>query len=161
MIKRRVHIPLAKAKVYIAEMHIMLRCKTVPLKKLQMLVGKLRHTAIILPAVKGFFMPLNDAMGGSPETIGLGFPSEVWQSLLDLISLLRLLSSRPTHIRELVPDMPKYAGYHDAAAEGAGGAWFSLCNAISPLVWREEFPPDIAAEVVSKGTVGSQILTWN
>ena len=60
--------------------------------------------------------------------IGLGLHSEVRRALLDLISLLRLLSSRPTHVRELVPDMPMYAGYHDAAAEGAGGVWFSLVD---------------------------------
>ena len=156
-IKRTVHLPPAKAKAYITKMHTLLRRKTVPLKKLQTLVGKLRHAAIILPAAKGFFTPLNDAMHGSPKTIGLGTYSEVRQLLLDLISLLHLLSSRPTHVRELVPDMPKYAGYHDAAAEGAGGIWFSLCNDISPLVWREEFPADIAAEVVSEDTPHGQL----
>jgi hypothetical protein len=53
--------------------------------------------------------------------IGLGKHSEVRAALEDLVFLLRLLGSRPTHIRELVPDMPHYVGYHDAAAEGAGG----------------------------------------
>ena len=38
--------------------------------------------------------------------------------------------------------MPRYVGYHDAAAEGAGGVW-------SPWVWRLEFPTDIAQDVVS------------
>jgi hypothetical protein len=126
------------------ETHTMLRRKTVPLKKLQMLVGKLRHAAIILPAAKGFFTPLNDAMRGNPKIISLRIHLEVRRALLDLISLLRLLSSRPTHVRELVPDMPKYAGYHDAAAEGARGIWFSLVDDISPVVWREAFPADIA-----------------
>jgi len=45
-----------------------------------------------------------------------------------------------------------YAGYHDAAAEGVGGVWFSLVNDTSPVVWREVFPADIAAEVVSEDT---------
>jgi len=117
-----------------------------------MLVGKLRHAAIILPVAKGFFTPLNDVMRGSPKIIGLGLHSEVRRALLDLISLLRLLSSRPTHIRELVPDMPMYAGYHDAAAEGASGVWFSLVDDTSPVVWREVFPADIAVEVVSEDT---------
>ena len=151
-VKRTVQLPLVKAKAYITETHTMLRRKTVPLKKLQMLVGKLRHAAIILPAAKGFFTPLNDAMRGSPKIIGLGIHSEVRRALLDLISLLHLLSSRPTHVRELVPDMPTYAGYHDAAAEGAGGVWFSLVDDTPPAVWREAFPADIAAEVVSEDT---------
>jgi hypothetical protein len=65
----------------------------VPLKKLQMLVRKLRHALIILPAAKGFFSPINDAMGGSPKLIGLGADSEVRGALKDLISLMHLLSS--------------------------------------------------------------------
>jgi hypothetical protein len=156
-VKRTVHLPPAKATVYIKETHTMLRRKTVPLKRLQMLVGKLRHAFIIFPAAKGFFSPLNDAMHGSPNLIGLGANSEVRKALEDLISLMHLLSSQPTHIRELVPDMPHHAGYHDAAAEGAGGVWFSLCDNTPPVVWREEFPEDIATELVSADTPNGQL----
>ncbi len=148
-VKHTVQLPPAKASTYIKETHVMLWQKTVPLKKLQMLVGKLRHASTILPVAKGFFSPLNDAMWGSPKLIGLGTDSEVRRALEDLISLMHLPSSRPTHVRKLVPDMPHYAGYHDAAAEGAGGVWFSLCDDTPPVVWREEFPEDIAREVVS------------
>jgi hypothetical protein len=151
-VKRTVHLPPTKAAAYIKETHTLLRRKTVPLKNLQMLVEKLRHASIILPAAKGFFSPLNDEMRGSPKLIGLGADSEVRRALEDLISLMHLLSSRPTHIRELVPDVPHHASYRDAAAEGAGGVWFSLCDDTPPVVWREEFPEDIAREVVSVDT---------
>ncbi len=114
-----------------------------------MLVRKLWHALTILPAAKGFFSPLNDAMQGSFKLIGLGADSEVRRALEDLISLMHLLSSQPTHVHELVPDMPHHAGYQDAAAEGAGGVWFSLCDDTPPVVWREEFSEDIAREVVS------------
>ncbi len=131
-VKRTVHLTPAKAAAYIKETHTLLRRKTVPLKNLQMLAGKLRHASIILPTAKGFFSPLNDAMHGSPKLIGLGADSEVRRALEDLISLMHLLSLQPTHVRELVP-VPHHASYHDAAAEGAGGVWFSLCND-TPLV---------------------------
>jgi hypothetical protein len=62
---------------------------------------------------------------------------------------MHLLSSQPTLVCELVPDMPHHAGYHDAAAEGARKVWFSLCDDTPPVVWREKFPEDIASEVVS------------
>ncbi len=88
-------------------------------------------------------------MRGNPKLVGLGADSEVRGALEDLISLMHLLSSRPTHVRELVPDVPHHASYHDAAAEGAGGVWFSLCDDTPPVVWREAFPDDIAREVVS------------
>jgi hypothetical protein len=128
-----------------------------PLKKLQTLVGKLRHALIILPAARGFFPPLNDAMRGNPKLIGLGAESEVTGALKDLILLMHLLSLRPTHVRELVPDVPQHAGYHDAAAEGAGGVWFLLRNDTPPVVWREAFPDNIAGEVVSVETPNGRL----
>ncbi len=92
-VKRTLHLTSAKASAYIKEMHTMLRRKMVPLKKLQMLVGKLWHASIILPAAKGFFLPINDAMQGSPKLIGLGADSEVRGGLEDLIFRMHLLSS--------------------------------------------------------------------
>ncbi len=50
---------------------------------------------------------------------------------------------------ELVANMPRYVGYHDAAAKGAGGVWFSLTDHMPPLIWREGFPPDISSNVVT------------
>jgi len=92
-VKRTVHLPPAKAAAYIKETHTLLRRKTIRLKNLQMLVGKLRHASVIFPAARGFFSPLNDAMCGSPKLIGLGANSEVRRALEDLISLMHLLSS--------------------------------------------------------------------
>jgi hypothetical protein len=45
--------------------------------------------------------------------------------------------------------MPRYVGYHDAAAEGAGGVWFSLMYDMPLLVWRLPFLDDIATEVIT------------
>jgi hypothetical protein len=105
---------------------------------------------MILPAAKGFFTPLNNAMKGNPMLIRLGKHSEVRWALEDLVSLLRLLGSRLMHVWELVPDMLHYVGYYDVAAEGAGGVWFLLINNMLPLVWREAFPNDISSEVISE-----------
>ncbi len=59
---RTVRLPAKKAKAYIKEAHKVLRRKTVQLKSMQALVGKLRHASIILPAAKGFFTPINTAL---------------------------------------------------------------------------------------------------
>ncbi len=53
--------------------------------------------------------------------------------------------------------MPHHVGYHDAAAEGAGGVWFSLSDDTPPVVWREEFPEDIAWEVVLVDTPNGRL----
>jgi hypothetical protein len=133
-IKRTIHLPPTKATAYIRETHRILRRRSVPVKDLQTLVGKLRHSSIILLAARGFFTPINTAMQGAIEVVGLGAASEIRAALEDLISLIRLLGSRPTHVRELVVDMPQYVGYHDAVAEGPGGVWFSLSHIMPPGV---------------------------
>jgi hypothetical protein len=156
-VKQLVYLPRAKALAYIKEMHRMLCRKTVSLKQLQMLVGKLRHVPIILPVAKGFFSPINNAMQGSPKLVGLGANSKLRKVLEDLISILWLLSLRPTHVQELVPAMSHFAGYHDAAAEGAEGVWLSLCDNKPPMIWCKEFPTDIAADVVSENTPHSHL----
>ncbi len=74
-------------------------------------------------------------MKGSPKHIILGANLEVRAALENLCTLLRILASRPTHVQELVPDMPQYVGYHDAAADRVGQVWFSLVNNMSPVVW--------------------------
>jgi hypothetical protein len=147
-IKRTIQLPPVKAKAYICETHCILRQKSVPLKDLQTLVGKLRHASIILLAAHGFFTPINAAMKIGTKVTGLGKASEIRAALEDLCLLLRLLGLRPTHIGELVVDMPQYAGYHNAAAEGAGGVWFSLAHKMQPVVWRLLFPCNVSDEVV-------------
>jgi hypothetical protein len=160
-IKQTVHLPPAKATAYIRETHCILHRKSVPLKILQGVVGKLRHVFIILPATRGFFTPINSAMKGSPKHIILGAHSKVRAALKDLCTLLCILASRPTHVRELVPDMPHYVGNHDVAAEGAGGVWFSLVDNMPPVVWQAAFPHDIASEVVSDGNPEGRLTNSN
>jgi hypothetical protein len=152
-VKRTVHLPPAKAKAYIKETHRILRRKSVPLKTLQEVVRKIRHASIILPAACGFLSPINAAMRGSPKSVGLGAKSKLQAALKDMCTFLSLLSSQPTHVRELVLDMPHYVGYHDVAAAGLGGIWFSLTNNMPPSVWRAAFPLDIESEVISNNNL--------
>ncbi len=100
-------------------------------------------------------------MKGSPKHIILGTQSKVRAALKDICTFLRILASRPTHVRELVPDMPHYVGYHDAAAEGAGGVWFSLVDNMPPVVWRAAFLHDIASKVVSDGNPEGRLTNSN
>ena len=53
--------------------------------------------------------------------------------------------------------MPRYVGYHDMAAEGAGGVWFSLMDHMPPLVWCKCFPPDITSDMVTDANPAGSI----
>jgi hypothetical protein len=105
-IKQTIQLLPVKAKAYIKETHCILRQKSVQMKDLQTLVGKLRHASIILPAARWFFTPINAAMKGVTKVVGLGKASDIRAALEDLCSMLQLLCSRPTHVCELVVDMP-------------------------------------------------------
>ena len=147
--KRTVTLPEEKSKRYTDAAKSMLQKKKVPTKKFQKVVGQLKHAAMIMPAAKGFFTPINRAVQGQPKHIGLGSSSEIRHSLTDICELLKMLTKRPTHVDEIIPGAPKYIGFHDAAAEGAGGVWFSLECSMPPIVWRTKFPEDIQRQVVS------------
>jgi hypothetical protein len=105
--------------------------------------------ALIMPGVKGLFSPINKALRGEPQTIGLGKNSDVRAALLDMAHMISSLAQRPTHIKELVPGDDHYTGYCDACATGAGGVWFSGDLYLRPLVWRVPFPAEIASQVIS------------
>ena len=131
-IKRTIRLPKEKAMRYIKEAHAMLRRKRIPMKTFQTVVGKLRHAALILPATQGFFTPLNNVLKSKEKSISLNDDGR--EAVQDTCTLIHRLSKRPTHVNKLVPDQPSYAAYHDAAAEGAGGVWFSLTNNMQPLL---------------------------
>jgi hypothetical protein len=101
-------------------------------------------------------------MQGGLKKIGLGQRSDIQAALNDLCSLIHILSLHLTHVREIIIDMPRYVGYHDAAAKGAGVVWFHLGHAMPPVVWRLAFLPDIAQDVISlsipKGSITNSDL---
>jgi hypothetical protein len=147
--RRTVQLPQAKADGITKDLKRIIRKHTVAIKIFQKIVGKLQHTAIILPASKFLFTPLNNAMKGDPVAVSLGKISEVRATLLDFVSLIADLAKRPTHISEIVPSDPHYIGHCDASGSGAGGVWFSSIHCMVPTVWRVQSPPDITAAVVS------------
>jgi hypothetical protein len=111
-------------------------------------LGKLQHVSIILPAARGFFTPLNNIVKSTTKSIVLGTGARA--AILDICTLIHLLSKRPTHVNKIIPDPPSYVAYHDAAADGASGVWFLLSNTMQPLIWRVKFPQDITDNVISK-----------
>jgi hypothetical protein len=71
------------------------------------------------------------------------------QCLQDFHTLIKIMCTRPTFCRELVPNTPDYVGYCDASKLGAGGVWMSGTKFVRPTVWRLEFPSNIRERVVS------------
>jgi hypothetical protein len=144
-----VRLPEQKSETLLKELRKALKKRRLPFKRFRSLVGRLQHAARILPAGKSFFTPMNEAMRGLPQFVGLGRHTDLRQAMLDSGALIVLLARRPTHVSELVAQDFDYVGFCDASAFGAGGVWFSGNTAIKPSVWRVEFPADITNQVVS------------
>jgi hypothetical protein len=66
-----------KAEAFIKATHCLLYRKLAPLRTLQPLDGKLRHASIILPAARGFFIPINVAMRRGGKKIDLGWSLDI------------------------------------------------------------------------------------
>ena len=148
-IDRTVQLPTDRADALIKEVRAILRKTRVQLKRFWSIVGRLQHAARILPAARGFFTPLYNALKGLPASIGLGRHGEIRHALLDVANVIQNLASRPTHVNELVQQLLNYAGYCDASAFGASGVWFGANMASAPSVWRVQWPSDITNDVVS------------
>ena len=132
--------------------------KASPLKQFQSIAGKMNHATIGIPNGKALCSALYAATKGDPEHVII--TPMVKQSLNDWNILLNQISTRPTHVLELIPNPPCFIGFVDACKFGIGGVWLSGTDSITPHVWRLELPPAIQDQLVSdKNPKGS--LTIN
>jgi hypothetical protein len=122
-----------------------------PLNEFRTLLGKLQHATLAMPVGKSILTPLHKFVETAKTKRVLYFANQplVLEALRDIRILLRETTSRPTHVRELVPDFPAYLGFCDACKRGAGGVWLSGSKNIHPIVWRLAWPADITARLVS------------
>ena len=147
---RTVAMPLDKKDKYVAKIQEALDKPRnyMMFSDFQKLHGKLQHASTIMPCMKGFMTPLNRVLGAKPQHVGLRPGGETRDALEAFAPMLEASHSHPTHISELVgPDLPHYYGYVDAAGGGAGGTWLPCTRWIQPLVWRVQWPDDIAREI--------------
>ena len=155
-----IHLPPQKSKKIIKLLKHTLKKASTPLQKFQELVGNLIHASYGIPMGKGLLSPAYQAMRNDPATIILS--PYLKQCLKDWITLLHRISSRPTHVIELITKPPQFIGYVDACKFGAGGVWFSGTATITPTVWRVIFPPIIIARLINennpKGTITNSDL---
>jgi hypothetical protein len=150
-ILRTMELPPEKIERIMASLDTAIAHKRLPLKDFRTLLGKLQHASTAMPAGKCILTPLYKFVESQKDRRVLYFSKEpiVLEALRDIRILLRESTSRPTHVRELVPDLPAYIGFCDACKRGAGGVWISGSKNIRPVVWRVEWPADIQARLVS------------
>ena len=67
--RRSVQLPHDKLNKYLGDLERTLEKTRVPLQKFRKVVGKLRHSAAILPPGLGLFSPINKALKGLPDLV--------------------------------------------------------------------------------------------
>ena len=146
---RCIELPADKQERMQLELKSILRLQRIPRKRLEKIVGKLRHAAIGIPAGRGLFGAVNEALAKKHDWFPLTKSSSLRLALNDWRYLLRVANVEPTHCKELVPGDPGFIGYCDAAKRGMGGVWLSGTKEIEPFVWEVPFPQEIQKRLVS------------
>ncbi len=170
--RRCIELADRKCKAILKELKTVLRMRRgVPFKRLQKLVGKLRHASIGIPAGKYLFGPINQLMSREPPVVYWRKDDEVREALKDWGQLIREAAKQPTHVNELVAGDPAYKGTLDASGEGAGGVWLPAAKSMAPVVWRVEWPQEIKDRLVTPDNpdrditnsdleMGAEVLGW-
>lgn len=74
----------------------------------------------------------------------------------DFESLVLGLAAHPTQLAEINTDSLATIGLVDVSGQGMGGMWFTMDG--DPLFWREHFPDDIIAHLVSSSDHSGDLI---
>jgi hypothetical protein len=124
--------------------------KWITLSNFRSLMGKLQYASLAVPAGHSLLAPLHKlANTVTRPWIDLRHHPNIIEALRDFKVLSKVIATRPTHVRELVPGLPsyRYIGYSDACNAGAGGVWISGAKNVRPTVWRVRWPESISSQV--------------
>ena len=141
-------------------LHSLVHRKRTSVKQWHQLLGELRSMSLAIPGSRGCFSFLQHAL--KPGAKRIKITKAVRHQLKDFLWLAEDISSRPTHLAEVVPTPPCYFGAMDAAKPGMGGVWFPPLTNVplaitphqsdrlqQPCLWRSPFPPSVQDSVVS------------
>ena len=121
--------------------------KRVSHKKFQQILGKLRFVSTAIKGSAGLFSALQLALNRSKKGC-IRITDALRSHLNAFASLAASLCRRPTHLAELVPERPAFAGTTDAAKAGMGGIYYDAnCQ---PHLWHCPFPPEVQRALVSQ-----------
>ena len=123
-------------------------------KKWERYLGQLRFVSVAIPGSAGLFSALQLALTASKGN-RIRITKALRSHINAFASLAASLSHRPTHLAEIVPQEPSALGATDAAKPGMGGIFYDHTG--QPYVWRQPFPPDIQADLVSKDHLSGRI----
>jgi hypothetical protein len=109
-------------------------------------LGQLRFVSVAIPGSAGLFSALQLALNRSCGN-RIRINKSLSQHLHTFAALTASLSHRPTHLAEVVPQIPSLVGTTDAAKAGMGGVYFDAHG--QGYVWLHPFPKEVQSRLVS------------
>ena len=132
------------------ELHCIIRMSSgVPFKRVEKLIGKIRHAAIGVPTGKNLMTPINRILRHKPAVVYWKQFPHAKQAFRDWRTLLKEAAREPTTAKELVMGSPEFLGWVDASGEGVGGGWLPGKEALEPTMWRLEWPQEIRRRLIT------------
>ena len=127
-------LPSKKCAKITSQIKHLTKQKTVTLKDFQKIAGKLQHALFGLPGGPGLFSQLDHVMQQHNDNITI--TPELRECLWDWRYLITHLAAHPTHVSQLVQELPHCIGYSNACRLGAGGVLCSGQHQLFPVVWQ-------------------------
>ena len=119
-----------------AELHKIVRMKKGgPLKRIEKLIGNIRHAATAIPTGKNFMTPINKILQVKPQIFRWKYFPAAKQAFRDWRTLLKESEHEPTTAKELFMGDPEFMGWVDESGEGVGGGWIKGKDVLEPTVW--------------------------
>ena len=147
-IARTIELPPKKSEAVLLELKAIRRSKApISVSALRKIHGKLQFTSIALPCGKALLGPIDKILSMADKANATKINEALKNILRDWSALIRLMSSRPTHAKELIEHKPSYQGLVDASKWGVGGVWFGGTSTLEPFVWYIPWPQDIRDEL--------------
>ena len=117
----RVYLPKLKAMKWILEIDETLQVKSISYKKLEKLIGKLNHTAFIIPFTRYFLNRIRHQMylakKFGPQKLSIG----TREDLALFKDLLSIMSTNGSSIANITYSLPDHFCWSDACKHGMGG----------------------------------------
>ena len=135
--RRCIELPTTKFDAIILELKLILCQQSIPYKRFEKVVGRLRHAAIGLPAGQGLCTPFNKVISIHPKSVWFGKNSIVHSACGDWRSILQSTRHRPTHVNELVLQPISDVGEHGRLGHWAGCVWMSTIGDYPNTVHRK------------------------
>ena len=153
-LKQTLELPLRRQKRILELLSEFISRKRCTLNSWQKLLGELRFVSPGVSGSRGLFgilqVPLVRKTKGR---IRITRPIRLLLSTFK--QLVEDLSSRPTHLSEIIAELPQVVGAMDACGYGLGGVFFAEHQA--PRVWREPLPSKLVQRLVSTNNPNGDI----